>query len=1319
MSTGLQPKEFISRCVSTPIVKIGSTIKKLSPDVFHLPINSMIHFIPESSAELGVDKTFSILRNSYKETTIYHQLELKSEIGSPVLSKVNVNNYKIQYHRGHLEIKELSNLDRSLTMSKEPIVLNYGILNKIYDYKKHPLSEYHQWYNLRMTMWERIHQIGARREHFIRFKLPQHLPAKSELNKYLGGFKVGGLSEFFTKDQFDLLELWQIVHPNIETPVSAISESDLQHVYLTFVESGSLVTIILGELVDWASEDIDTTSNILYKFFDLLVSLRTPVDLKELELETHGIEEDLPQDSAIVRLINAHGEAGNLSNAEQKGLLKLSQKFTTIKDPHGSGKTLDQMVVTEDDCKIDINNVINDSNGKVNSNLLTSSLQNYDKNYVNKVMPKDIIQMILKLQDGGIIVKDVKATKRVDVANKTIDYSVSTLPIAGESSTVKFTIPKIEDDGTFLLGGTKYRLDKQKSEMPVVKTKPNIVALSSYYGKLFIIRTDSSALNFSKWFVKVVTKEDKNTNPDGSLSEVRNGINTTKEKVPRVYSAIAENYKSFIISNQYSFFFAYSHLSHFFSDNEIKNMQENKLTPCGRDLKSKEPLGMDEIGKVYLVVNSVKADDDKFIYLGTIPNMISEDLGNGPIEYTEIEMFNKRIPVILSLMYIYGLEKTLSLLHVEYRLEPTNVRIPYSENEYIFKCKNTVYVIDITNPYRRLLIGGLRSIRDIAIRYKSTDFSSQQVYASIFTSLGLSVHHLRELRLIWDMFIDPITEGLLKATNQPTTFKELLLHASDMLIDDHMPNVNSVRYKGYERIAGMLYKELITAMRTHRTKGTSVGTTFSINPKSVLLSIQQDQTQTLIEESNPIHNLKEKESITHVGSGGRSGETMMIRDRVFSPHDYGVLSESSPDSGKIGIRAYLSADPKINSLRGTIDTTTPETANVSNVFSTSALLSPGVTHDDGKRINFISIQNSHTVGCPTYEALPYRTGYEEVLGGRVDDLFAVAADDDGVVTGLNTNYLSVEYKGGKKQNYEIGTTHGIVSGTTIPHTKVTDLVVGQKFKKLDILIFNSNFFQRSELDSSNVIYKHGAIARIAFVDNIGTLEDGCILTETFAKKLYTPICKAHSIIVDFDSVIHNLITVGTDVDPETILCTLEGFVSDELQTKDPSAIKALTKLGHNNPKAEVYGSVTDMEVVYYGNVEDMHESLQTIVTKFDNKRNKRVSTLGGDDAKTGRITSPIRVDGIKLEPNQLAIKVYIDSLLDMNAGDKLVVGHQEKSTVTKVVTTEFKTSDGQPIDMEFAYDSVLRRIVESIVIMGMATSILKAGTKEMVKHYNS
>lgn len=318
----------------------------------------------------------------------------------------------------------------------------------------------------------------------------------------------------------------------------------------------------------------------------------------------------------------------------------------------------------------------------------------------------------------------------------------------------------------------------------------------------------------------------------------------------------------------------------------------------------------------------------------------------------------------------------------------------------------------------------------------------------------------------------------------------------------------------------------------------------------------------------------------------------------------------------------------------------------------------------------------------------------------------ITADDDGIVTNVTNDTLSVIYKGDIKKAYKLGVVHGTVSGVTIPHTKITDLKAGHKFNKGDALVFNSGFFKRSEINPHNVVYMHGVITRVVLMENADTTEDSCVISQELSDKLSTPVTTHHGIIVDFTKVIHNLVKVGDHVEPDTILCTLENFIDESLVSKDASAIAALSKLSSNNPRAKVYGTITEIEVLYYGKIEDMNFSLQQIVNEYDTKRSKVVRKYDTDDAKTGKIDESIRVSGRKLLPNQLAIKIYIDGSLGTNTGDKLVFGNMLKSTIGRVMSDPFISEDGQPVDAQFGGQSVSHRIVDSPEISGLANTVM-------------
>ena len=484
--------------------------------------------------------------------------------------------------------------------------------------------------------------------------------------------------------------------------------------------------------------------------------------------------------------------------------------------------------------------------------------------------------------------------------------------------------------------------------LPIVKTKANTVALTSYYGKIFVTRNESSASNFSKWLLKEIFLRANNP-ADLSINELIYGINKVNNKLlPRVYTALCTSVNSFIVNSTYKFIFSEKKLQEALTDAELQQVLSYQLMPVGRVLTGTELLGMDINGNVHLIYPKVSAMavSPEPTFLNSLPSLIDVNMGEGPIEYTEFSILNKRIPLILAFTYMYGLDTTLEKLGITFTLSATNIRLAPDTNEFKLKFKDIIYVLNISNKYHRLLVGGFNAIKNDLGRYKGSDFNKQPSYSSLLSSLGLTNYHLREIKLMWDMYIEPITKGLLTEMGEPTDFYELLLRASELLIDDHIPDINTSRYKGYERICGMMYHQLINAMRAHRSQGSMSNVGVSINPYAVWLDIVQDQSMALVEESNPIHNLKEHESYTHAGAGGRSAVTMVKNTRGFSEHDLGIVSESTPDSQKVGIRAYLSPNPNIVSLRGTTRAYDEAVDGPSSVISTSALISPSIVHDD-------------------------------------------------------------------------------------------------------------------------------------------------------------------------------------------------------------------------------------------------------------------------------------------------------------------------------------------------------------------------------------
>ena len=205
------------------------------------------------------------------------------------------------------------------------------------------------------------------------------------------------------------------------------------------------------------------------------------------------------------------------------------------------------------------------------------------------------------------------------------------------------------------------------------------------------------------------------------------------------------------------------------------------------------------------------------------------------------------------------------------------------------------------------------------------------------------------MELMVKLFVDHITKELLIEMDEPTTFVGLLMRSCELLLTDWHPQENDLAYqriKGYERLSGAVYSEMVRSLRVFNAKPRSSRNKVELNPYAVWTNLMKDPAQVLVEELNPIHNLKEKESVTFTGVGGRTARSMVDRTRIYNESDVGVISEGTVDSGDVAVSTFLSPNANFTSLRGITkryDHSNPES---SKLVSTSALLSPAADRDD-------------------------------------------------------------------------------------------------------------------------------------------------------------------------------------------------------------------------------------------------------------------------------------------------------------------------------------------------------------------------------------
>jgi hypothetical protein len=1008
--------------------------------------------------------------------------------------------------------------------------------------------------------------------------------------------------------------------------------------------------------------------------------------------------------------VDGLADMGMVSAAEYRRFSAISGAYQKIPDPYGSDTTL-ALAMEIDPRKLEITEgtKLPDVEGVLDKSMLKSSLQVFDRKYIEEFLSKDVLRSVVGLQNAGIAVTGYSVEFIEDAMNSYEAHSVQLTPAQGKSTTIHFRIPKIRSDGTLYSNGVRYRIRKQRSDVPIRKVNSSTVALTSYYSKTFVSRSERQTFNYPGWLTDQIAAQGIDPSNSNVTQLMFADVFDNNWKAPRLYSTLAMRFRSFTV-NDIDFFLDYTQRYDQFGEQEVRNAERGTMTVIGK--KKNGLVVIDPNDQLYLV------SKDAFEPLGQFESLI-ELKGKPPIEVAELKVFGKAIPIGIALGYLMGFGNLLALMEITPRRIQTGDRFSLNEDEFIVRFEDESLIFSKENRLASLVFGGFQTIEAITKNYSVHRFDKKDIYLLALQQNRIGLRYLKELDLLNDLFVDPITEEILTEMGEPVQFPELLLRACEMLVTDYAPDetdMSVMRIKGYERVAGTIYSELVKAIRLYRARGSSVNAKIEMPPYAVWQAIQQDPAVKLVEESNPIHQLKETEEVTYSGAGGRSSRSMTKTTRVFHENDMGVISEATKDSADVAITTFLTADPKLKNLRGLTHRFNVEKDGATPALSTSALVSPAADRDDPKRVNFISIQHSSGTFAKGYQPQPVRTGYERVIAQRTDGMFAITAKQKGRVVESNDTSIKVEYADGTKQAYPIGRRYGIAAGVTYPHSLIANLKQGSEFVEGDCLLFNEHYFAKDPLNPTQVIWKAGVLVKTALLESPDTLEDSSVISEEVARLMETDLTKVREITIGFDQVVHNLINVGDTVDIDSILCTIEDAVTAQSKLFDETSIDTLRLIAANNPKAKFKGVVEKIEFFYNGEFDDLSESLKILAHQSDLQRKRTARDLG-QPFTSGRVDGSLRIEGTALPFENAVVRIYITGPVTAGIGDKGVFGNQMKTIFGRVMSGVNETASGEALGALFAMQSVDARMIQSPIVIGTTNTLLKVISKRVVDVY--
>lgn len=1001
-------------------------------------------------------------------------------------------------------------------------------------------------------------------------------------------------------------------------------------------------------------------------------------------------------------------EAGNYINAKTKKSVEdiLTQTYESPSPYDDAVKIKNVLDYDKDDYTIpakeeeiaDVDVVLDKTYNKKTVKAITEK-------YIKTQYKKDVTRTVFGMQNNNFAIKSYTIEDDDSILG-TMEYHNVSFVVNNRNETMKFLLPKVNDDGTMRISGNTYQMRRQRSDVVIRKISATVVSLSTYYGKLFISKAGAKRNNLGYWIQRQLVKM---YSTDGTVKNLDvSQVNNMDNNLPLAYGNIGRYVRGFN-RNNVDFHFEYATREKLLQDKDrLKSLEKKDLVLVGVD--NNNPILINNNNELFIY------KDDKYTSLGDIYTYLNIDVNKGPIEYANVKIYNENYPVALLLCYYLGLEQALKLFKVKYEVITDKTRTVVNSDQYIITLLDAKILITRDFGMGDMLFYGLCIMKDALADMKYSFMNNREQYQLLFNKLNMQVAYISEIKLLESMFIDPISLITLRDRHDPETLTGLLIKAIELLVTDNYTNPNDVSQtiiRGYERLPGMLYKEMVNAIRTYENKNQFTKTKFVFKPYAVLDTLKDDSTNILVDDLNPLVMIKQDEEITYLGASGRQKISMTKSTRSMDESEIGIVSEATKDSGDVGINSYLTANPKLDDIRGKTCTLDIDKDGWGSILSSVALLSPFSVTDDVKRVNFANIQSSHIIPMQDMRAPYVRTGYESIIPVKSPDKYVVSASETGIVMSVTDKELTVKYLTTGIKVYKLyDWTTKEETGVCYTHHMVTHMKKGDRFNKDDSLVYDNAFFEVDIFNKNRVIFKSGTNIRVSLMENAETFEDSASISSSMTERLSSKLTKVKTYIVNATDNILNIVKIGDTVTPTTPLFTITTGGAINKSGLDDRALSILQGIKNTSPKAKVNGVVSKISVFYNSDVMDMSDSIKDVVEISDN-------ILLDTTGYTGSVNNSYSISGKPLNAGSVAIKIYIDNNDRMTIGDKAIFGNQLKFTVGDVYTNNILTEDGKSVDGLFSNISIKNRIVNSPDLIGTTSSLLEFITDEAIKLYES
>lgn len=821
----------------------------------------------------------------------------------------------------------------------------------------------------------------------------------------------------------------------------------------------------------------------------------------------------------------------------------------------------------------------------------------------------------------------------------------------GNKFDIKIDIPKMIDDKFMYLGGNNKYLGKQLFRIPISKSNTSEVQLVSNYNKIFArinkeylnSRTSSRVYKLTKTLLNNKLKNIKVIKGNNSRINLKYDMDLERFDISSVISQIKYEDKNII-----------------FNLDKIKDDYNDIIGYYSNGKKIK----IDNNDPIETIL-SILLKDDEF------RSLYENQKDSSNYVYSNITILSSKFPIIYILGYHLGIDKALKLANIKYEIVDKKQK---SDKNFAYIKLKDFYIKYENNTRNSMLISGLK---DCGIEmFEYSELNNKNTWIDMLDILDISRIKADGIDNFNELFIDPITDEVCDHYKVPNNYLELLIKASDMLLNtgflEHS-DVSLYRLRSNEQIAGYLYYVLAEeyARFILSLKKTKKGKMF-VKQSKVIELIMQDKMFSDTSDINDLNMLETSQQVSYKGHRGMNTERAFSLDkRSYSESMNGIITGSTGFAGNVGMDRQIALNAKIKSTRGYLDEvekTKNEDLSLGDLSATDSMIALTTSSDDPFRQLMGYLQrNKHFLPTEVSDPPLITTGMDMAIPYMTKNRFSIVSKDSGVVEELNEDYMLIRYDNGKKDMFNMK-PHSIkdsAGGMYLELKYITNLKKGSKFKAGEIIAYDKKSYSNEAGDLS---YTFGTLTKVAILNTNESYEDACKISHDLSEKMSSVIIKLREVTLSKDCIIYHAAKPGTYIkDGEPLIIYQNPFEDSEtnellskLNISNDDDNEEINDLGKIVIKSKVSGYIQEVKVYrtveknemsstvlkYFNTFAKPYEDKLKIVNKNNIKEKINEFSFIEKQEPTGKLKNAI---------DSVVFEYHIKTTNKFSTGDKLVL----------------------------------------------------------------